>query len=256
MAQSYAERFSPEPVNNFQVLNAGSILLVANLPSTTALEPQVHTLSVETEGSSGDETISLTSDQTATFLRKGSVLHFTEEALTVTADTTVSSTATDVPVEALTTTVAAASEATTWALLKILSPMNIPFNIESQTTSRTDLNTIDGSTVKVQRDFNPQIQCFSRPDDKALWEVIFPASEQTINIYAHIVRTSGMHAFGVAQVNGFNVDGAQSNLEQPQFTLAYQGRKGLTAPYANLSTEDQANLEAVAKLSGLVSYAS
>lgn len=253
MALSYAEQFSPSAAPGREILNAGSLILVGNLANNLDLEPQVHTLTAAA-AIIGDETISLTSDQTATFLRKGTVLHFPAATAVVTEDATVTSSATDVPVEALEGAITAGDEATTWALLRLLSPMNIPFNIENQTTDRTDLNTIDGSTVKVKRDFKPQISAFARPDDKALWEVIFPAAEGTGNIYVNIIRSSGQHAFGVAQVEGYNSDGAQSEIDKPQFTLSFQGKKALTAPYAYLTTGKQALLNSVMKLSGMNIY--
>lgn len=241
------------PGNEF--LNAGSILLVTNLPTNASKEPQVHTLSSDA-ALLDDEELTLTSDQLpgGTFLRQGTVLHFPTTTAVVTEDITVT-TSTVVPVEPLTGAIALNDEAQTWALLKLLSPMNLPFNIENQTVDRTDLNTIDGSTVKTKRDFKPQTSTVARPDDKALWEVIYPAAAAgNVNIFVHMIRTSGLHAFGIAQIDGYNSDGNTAEIDKPQFTISYQGIKGLPAPWAYLDAAKQVVLNNVVKLSGLNIY--
>ncbi|MGL6342700.1 MAG: hypothetical protein ACRC80_26620 [Waterburya sp.] len=241
--------YKPEACN--EILNAGTLVLVAPLVGCSNY-PVTHTLTAGA-GAVAATTIALTSDQLlGTFLREGHVLHFGANTVTVAADVTVANAVTNVLVEPLTTAIAAAAVAETWAMSKILSPTNVPLNIEAQTVDRTDLNSFRGSMVKTLNNFKPQIQAIASLKDKALYDYIFDGANTTKDVFVNIVYTSNQIAIGRALVSGYNVDGNQAEIQRPQFTLEFQGADyEIYKPWIFETSANKTNVNNAMKLSGL-----
>lgn len=251
MALSFAERFAPTPENCNQILNAGSFVYAAPNPCGQD-EPTVATISVPTAGVIGDETISLTSSITeGTTLRRNSLLHLTTGIIVVTADTLVT-TATSVPIEALTVAIPDTDTATTWGMLALLSPTNIPFNIEASEVNRTDLTyDLQGSMVKSKIEVNNQISTIGRKDDRALYDYFFGASYTDQRIYTIFEYSDDTHGFGQSEIVGWNRDGNIEEITRPQFTAKLQAPFGIAKPFKWETTENQAALNAMRQLAGL-----
>ena len=248
---AYADVFVPKLLNTNEVLNAGSILLVKDVEGANE-EPIIHTLTEASGSVAGDEQLILTSSHTeGTRLRAGCVLHFVNGVAVVLKETLVTDSIV-VPVEPLENSIPTGDTAQTWAMLQILSPTNLPTNIESQEVNRTDLsNGLFGSMVKTKIELNPQVTVINTPEDRALYEYIFPAAKSDKSVYALIVRSGGIHSFARALINGWNDDGNIEEISRPQFTVKYQGKIGISSPFKYLSTEEKAALNSVRRLSGL-----
>lgn len=240
-----------------EILNSGTVVLVAPLIDCANL-PIVHTITVGAAGVAVDEeSVAMTTDIVGgTRLRQGTVLYFGSDTLVVTADVLVdNTTATPVPIEPATAAIAAGSLARTWALQKILSPTNVPLNIEATTVDRTDLESFQGSMVKTLNNFKPQISSIASLKDRALYDVVFEGANSTVDVFAHIVYSSTQSAIGRALVSGFNSDGQQAEIQRPQFTLEFQGKDyTVTKPWIYESPELQAAINEDMKLSGLMLY--
>lgn len=258
---SYASLFVPSPIANKEVLTAGSRVLVAPLATVAADEPAITTLTVDT-GSTlavGSTTVPLTTDSTTgTKLVAGTALYFDgTNKVVVAADVTVATgaVATDVTVEPTTATLADAAIATTWGLLSILSPSDIP-NVSSDTmVDRKDLTFgLQGSQVKVGTAFQPQIAAIVHPDDEAFYNLIYPASNGAESLFVHLVYNGGLHAFGPAKVSNLNIPGAINEIQRATFTLDFQAPYAKPTKYQYLSVTEKAALNTVCKLSGLSIY--
>ena len=191
--------------------------------------------------------------QGAPTLRKGSILHFGAVKAVVTVDTVIPIAGTvTVPVEKLTSNIAANATAQTWALLRVLAPQSLPINEESSTTDTTDLtNGLQGSEVVTKLMLNPSIQVINRFDDKAVNDIIRKAAKVGGTIYTTFALSDKSHVFGRAVVSGFNNEFAQSDISKPTFNLLMQ------APYFSMtiwnyeSTANQVLINDARKLCGL-----
>jgi hypothetical protein len=239
-----------------EILNAGSIVLVGMLEDCEA-EPKIHTLNPSATIAVGDTTAFLQSDQIeGTWLREGSVLHFGSASIVVASSTLVTQlAAVAVPIEPATATVGTSVTAETWALLKLLSPTNIPLNLESEMVDRTDLNSIQGANVKTSVNFKPQIQAIASLKDRALWTVIFQGAKTTLNCYANIIYSSTQNALGRALISGYSTDGGNKEIVRPQFTLEFQGEDyEVTMPWKYEPAANQTVINDAMKLSGMSVY--
>ncbi len=257
-SKTYAEQFVPSLTSCEEIQNAGSIIKVANLVNC-ASEPTVYTLTAGAGGAIGATTLTLSITAPAgppapsVVLQKGSRLFFgtTFIPVTVAADTTVTSTPVAVPVDPL--EAAVSGTAFTWGLQMILSPTDLPINSTDQTVDRSDLTySLQGSTVKTGKETSSQITVISRTDDRAFWEVIYPASQGTQSIFAHIIRTGGIRVWGRCHVVNLTQPGAIRELKRDSFGLNYQ------APWAQptlrqyiTDTAQLAAFDAVMRLSGI-----
>ena len=263
--KTYAEDFVPAIETCEEIQNAGSLIKVANL-FKCASEPTVYELTPAAAADAGDESIDLyISSPTGTTpapqvrLQKGTKLYFgvALTPVTVSADTLVTGTAagsaTTVPVDPLETAIAATDKARTWGLQMILSPTDIPVTDNDTTVDRSDLTYgLQGSQVKTGKEKSSQITTISRTDDRAFWEVIYPASQGAQNIFAHIIRTGGVHVWGVAKVMSLTQPGTIREIKRDQFNLMFQ------APYAAptlrqyiTDTALQNTFDTVMRLSGI-----
>jgi hypothetical protein len=255
---SFASRFVPSPIANAEVLNAGSVLLVAPLASTAAVEPAIVTVTMEAQAASGATSISVVHDKAiAVVLRAGEVLHFGSNRAIVAVETSVptGATPTSVPVEALAAQIADAATATTWNLKRILAPSDIP-NVSSDTmVDRKDLTYgLQGSQVKVGTAFAPQIAAIVHPEDDAFFELIYPASSGAQSIFAHIAYNGGLHAFGSAKVSNLSIPGAINEIQRATFTLDFQAPFAKPTKYEYLTSTEKTSLNSVMRLSGLNVY--
>lgn len=215
-----------EPLEEiFEVQNAGSAIYVAPL-AVGARTPADRILTVGTAPTTGDEKIKLTSNQAnGTWLRAGQILTFGANKVIVTASTLVATSATDVPVEAL--TAVPSGTTTVWENFQILSPKDIAFPAENSGQNRKDLTYgLQGSEVTTSVTFNPQIQAFVRLDDRGLMDHVFNGALQGKSKYCYIARNGGFGAYGRIIPKGFSVPGAVDGLAEASFTANYQ------APYA------------------------
>ncbi|MGK7892348.1 MAG: hypothetical protein AB4372_01525 [Xenococcus sp. (in: cyanobacteria)] len=247
---THAEAFLSEFENENEILNAGTALFLAPV-AVGKKEPSLATLTVGTALTGGEESVELSSD-IEVILRKDTVLTFGSDEVVVAANTTVTTSSTTVPIEAAPAAIAGGATATSWGLLKLLSPTNIPINIEAQDVDRTDLNNgLQGSMVKVKIEMNNQITAIGRKDDQALYDYAFGASTSTASLYALIASTDGVHAFGRVQVSGWTKDSNINEIARPQFTIKFQAPWAAAKPYKWLTTALQTELNLVRTKAGL-----
>lgn len=259
---SYASSFVPSPIATNEILTAGSQLFVASLaPSNSArpLEPSVVTFTMEAQAASGATSISVTHNQATipVVLRQGTILYFGSTKAVVTAETSVASgaTAVSVPVEALASQIADEATATTWNLRRILSPTDLPNTSTDTMVDRKDLTFgLQGAQVKVGTAFEIQVTAIRDPKDRALDEIIYPASNGAQSIFAHIAYNGGLHVFGSAKVSNFSMPNAINEIQRPQFTLNFQAPYARPPVYAYQSTAEKALFNTVMQLSGLNTY--
>lgn len=256
----YLSPFSPQPLGVNEVHNAGSIVLVGALASGLSV-PTTATLTPSAAATAAATSISIASDQTnGTWVRKGSILSFgtTPKIAIVTADTKVLNTATSVPVEPLVAAIATTDTATSWGLLQLLSPINIPLNNTDQSEDRTDHTYgLQGGEVKTKVMAESQIQVFDRGDDRAYNELVQPASTSGNYIFMHIIRSGGAnnkHIWGRVQISGNTDDGGVAALSKPQFTAKFQAPYAQPTRYQYETTAKKALMNDVMKLSGLAIY--
>jgi hypothetical protein len=259
---SYASRFVPSPIANNEILTAGSRVLFAPLATVASSEPAVTTLSVDT-GSTlaiGTTTIPMTTSAgTGTPLKAGTALYFSgTNKVVVAANVTVATGAspTNVTVEPTTATLADGATATTWNLVSLLSPSDIP-NVSTDTmVDRKDLTFgLQGSQVKVGTAFQPQIAAIVNPNDEAFYQVIYPASNGAESIFVHLVYNGGLHAWGPAKVSNLNIPGPINEIQRMTFTLDFQAPYAKPTKWQYLSAGLKTDLNDVMKLSGLSIYA-
>lgn len=268
--KTYAENFISDIKTCDEIQNAGSILKVANLEKC-ATEPIVYTLTPAAAAINA-ETISVYISNPVVpttpppgyvppkvWLQKGTKLYFgtTFKPVTVAANTlvngTTAGTAATVPVDPLTQAIAATDTALTWGMMMILSPTDLPLSDNDSTVDRTDLTYgLQGSTVKTTKEKTSQITVIARPDDRAFWEIVYPASQGSQNIFAHVIRNGGLSAWGPAKVMSLTNPGAIREISRPQFTLNFQ------APYASptlreyiTNSAQQTAFDTVMRLSGV-----
>lgn len=263
--KTYAEDFLPAIETCEEIQNAGSIIKVANL-FKCASEPTVYVLTPAAAAAVGDTEIDLyisspigTTPVPTVFLQKGTRLYFGTgyTPVTVAADTTVdgttAATADTVPVDPLTAAIAVSDTAQTWGLQMILSPTDIPLTDNDTTVDRSDLTYgLQGSTVKTGKEKSSAVAIIARTDDRAFWEIVYPASQGAHNIFVHIIRTGGVRAWGPAKIMSLTQPGAIREISRPTFTLNFQ------APYSQPTLRQyitdpaqQASFDAVMRLSGI-----
>lgn len=259
---SYASRFVPSPIANAEILTAGSRILFAPLATTASEEPAVTTLTVETTAALavGTTTVPMTTSSTlGTSLKVGTALYFGgTNKVVVAAEVTVATgvNATNVTVEPTTAELADSVTATTWNLLSLLSPSDIP-NVSTDTmVDRKDLTFgLQGSQVKVGTAFQPQIAAIVNPKDDAFYKVIYPASNGAESIFVHLVYNGGLHAWGAAKVSNLNIPGPINEIQRMTFTLDFQAPYAKPTKWQYLTTTEKADFNTVMKLSGLSIYA-
>lgn len=251
---TFTDAFLSTETNCNEILNTGSALYIQRLVCPN-LEPNVVTFTVDAEALADAETLDLTHDSADTqYLRRGAILTFGLETAVVALDTEIptGAAAVSVPVEALEATIVASATSESWVMQRLLSPINIPTNVEAQEENRTDLSSgLRGSMVKTKIEHNPQVSAFANISDRALYDIILEASLSDNEVYVLIVRSSGVHSFGRALISGWNDDGATESLSKPQFTIKYQGNWSVTKPYVYMTPEQQTAVNELRALSGL-----
>jgi hypothetical protein len=150
---------------------------------------------------------------------------------------------TTVPVEPLEVALPSNGDTTVvrnFGFYRLLAPINIPTSANSSKVNRTDLTYgLQGSQVKVKNEFSIQIQTHNRKDDKALWQVIFPASQASSVIYAMIVHPDGQLLYGTAIVSDWTKDNNIEEISRPQFTLDFQAPFSYTPPRSQITSAEQ-----------------
>lgn len=266
--KTHAENFLPDLESCGEIQNAGSILKVSNLINCSN-EPVVYELTLAGGAAANAESISLFISAPAAApapalppkvtVPKGSRLYFGAAfiGVTVASDTTIdgttAATAVGVPVDPLPSAITTADKARTWGLQMILSPTDLPLTDNDTTVDRSDLTYgLQGSTVKTGKEKSSQVTIISRTEDRAFWEIVYPASQSTNNIFVHIIRTGGMRTWGPAKVMSLTQPGAIREISRPQFTLSFQ------TPFASptlrqyiTDTKQQTTFDTVMRLSGV-----
>jgi hypothetical protein len=248
--------FVPDISNCREINNAGSSLLVAPLP-LCAEEPIVY--SVEADAAVAVNATSLALNvltPLAVFvLRKGSVLAFGANRVTVTADTQVSTAGSPntVPIEPAIAAIAANATADIWGALKVLSPTNLPIDNASQMVNRTDLsNGLQGAETKTKVMMTSQCEVITRPDDRAYWDFVFKAAQSDVDIYALLIRGNDLrHAYGRAKVSNLNEGGQIEEINRVTFTLNFQAPYASPSLFDYLDTAEQTTLNTVRRYAGL-----
>lgn len=251
--------FVPPIVNCSSILNAGSALYVTKLVNC-ADEPLTYTITstvaIALNGTTA--TLQVTTPSTVgtqVRLRAGSVLQFGAASIKLASNALITTTATPVTIEPAAAAVAINATATTWGMLQLLSPTDLPIDNQSQSVNRTDLSYgLQGSEVKTKVMMSSQIAIIARPDDRAYWDVIFPAAHSSQDIYALIVRGGdSRHAFGKVQVSNLTDPGVIEDFSKPTFQLSFQAPFAAPTLFPYLSTAEQTALNSVRNLAGLPS---
>jgi hypothetical protein len=175
----------------------------------------------------------------------------------VAVDATVATgaTPTTVTVEPTTANLADGTTATTWGLLSLLSPSDIP-NVSTDTMvdSKNLSFGLQGSQVKVGTAFQPQIAAIVNPNDEAFYRVIYPASNGAESIFVHLVYNGGLHAWGAAKVSNLSIPSPINEIQRMTFTLDFQAPYAKPTKWQYLTTPLKTDFNDVMKLSGLSIY--
>lgn len=262
--KTFAEYFTPDlNASDNEFHNAGSLVQYGYVARGDQ-EPLTYSLTPGTAAALDEEVdfyISNTADPDypqEVFLQKGLVLYCgaTNKKAIVAADTLITATsagtAQAVPVDPLASGIAGTDVAQTWALTKLLSPTDIPLTDNDTTVDRTDLTFgLQGSTVKTAKDKSSQITLVARADDRAYYKLVYPASQGTQNLFSHITRTSGVHAWGLAKVMSLTTPGTIREIERPSFTQNFQAPFAAPTRREYLTAEQKTIWDRVMRLSGL-----
>lgn len=236
------------------VVAAGSILLVAPLPNC-ATTPTEYILTPDAAAAIGDVTISVQSNLPNTFIRKKSILYFgtTFKPAIVTEDTTVSdTTATNIPVKPLTSAITTTDTALTWAMLLAQAATDIPLTSADNMVDTTNLaDGLQGAETKTNVSLKVAVKSFFQKDDRAIWEVVQPASQTDNLLMAMVVRNGGYHGYGTALVGNFSATGATKSVQEIGFDLSFQPPYSLPTLYTYLNTAGKAELNNVRRYAGL-----
>lgn len=271
------DRFVSPIVNCQESQNAGSCIFVTRLLDC-AEEPNTYTIEATAAVAANAEEISLqllaltdsegnaiTPLPDSVLLREDLVLHFELTAtpgtfveVKLTEETSVTSAAAvAAAIEPAPAAIAANDVALTWALAEITEATDLPLNSDSQEDDRKVLkNGIQGSSVKTNVNLNVPLQYISDPSNIAQFNVILPASQSTEDIYAFVLKSGGLAAFGRAKVMNFNATGAINQIERVSANLNFQAPFALSYFSANpdINTATQiADLNTLARLSGVSS---
>lgn len=246
------EIFIDTPDSCNQILNSNTFMHVVAFPCGSD-DPASIEITVDTALVGGEEAIVLsTTEPNGVKLRKNSVLNFVTAGEIVVTSTTLVTTGTSVPIEAAPGAVADTDTATVWGMLSVLSPTNIPLNIEASEVDRTDLTfALQGSMVKAKIEVNNQINTIGRKDDEALYSLIFNRCFNDTRLYVVFEYSDDTHAFGPAEFVGWTRDGNVSEITRPQFTCKLQAPFAIAEPYQYLSTTKQTALNNMRSLAGL-----
>lgn len=247
-----AELFIDTPDSCNQILNSNTFMHVVAFPCGSD-NPASIELTVDTSIILGDESIDLsTTAPNGVKLRKNSVINFVTAGEIVVTQTTLVTTGTTVPIEAAPAPVTDTDTANVWGMLSVLSPTNIPLNVEASEVDRTDLTyALQGSMVKAKIEVNNQVSTIGRKDDEALYSLIFNRTFNDTRLYVVFEYSDDTHAFGPAEFVGWNRDGNVSEITRPQFTCKLQAPFAIAEPYTYLSTAKQTALNNMRSLAGL-----
>ena len=258
MALEILNPFVPKLSSCSEILNAGSQLLVAPLRDC-ALSPTEYTVEADAAVAINDISATLvvaapTAVGTSVTLRKGSRLTFGTSVIVIAEDAVVGLTPVAVAIEPAAAAVAANATAITYGMLSVLSATNIPIDNQSTMVNRTDLQSgIQGSEVKTKIMMTSQIEIITRPDDRAFWQVMFPAAQNNDDIFALIIRGQDQrHAWGRAKVANLTDPGQIEEINRVTVSINFQ------APYANptlfryLGTSDQTVFNGLRSRAGLL----
>ena len=243
---TFADRFRSEIPPDNVVQTAGSLLLVGELGS--ASEPATATITFDAKND--DTSIDVTSDIDVT-LRNGLVLDFSGTNVVLAEKKKLSSGSTaTVSVENLDGATPSGT-ATTWGLLRVLSPQALPLTVDNNNVDRKDYSFgLQGQEVKTRTNLNSSVQIINQLSDEAYHSVILPASQNDNNIYAIIV-TGSQHAFGKVQVSSASDDNSLDEISRPSFDLMFQAPYALVGAYQWLEPSKQTTLNNVRSLAGL-----
>ncbi len=253
---AFTDTFVPAISSCSEILNAGSALYVGKLVNCGD-EPTVYTVEADTaiaiNGTSASLAVTVPATLAQLRLRKGQRLVFGANSIVIAEDALLTNTASTVAIEPATAAVALNATATVWEMFKLLSPTALPIDTQSQAVNRTDLSFgLQGSEVKTKVSMTSQIEIIARPDDRAFWSVLFPASQNNDDVYAMIVRSGdNVHAFGRTKVMNLTMPGQIEEILRPSFSLNFQSPFAVTEPFSYLSTAKQTQLNAIRALVGL-----
>lgn len=251
---TFASRLPVNATACNEILNQGACIFVKPLINCAA-EPVDPTVTNTVAVVVGATTISLTTSATSLFVREGTVLTFGNLAVVTTLDQIITPTASLVNIEASTVAIPINTVTRLFGLLELISPENIPFNLEAKTVDRTDLKSFQESMVKTNIKFAPQIQCIAAKDDKALWS-IFQGARSVQDVYAVIAYPSDQLVFGRALISGYNFDGGVGEIQRPQFTLEFQGKDyAITTTYGEADVDEQTLMNDICRRAGLPLFA-
>ena len=262
---SLASSFVAPIVNCNEVVGSGSCLLVSNIENcgdepilynitnTAAIAAAATTATLSVVSATQDG-VAVTPAPTSVVLREGSRLYFTPTSfITIKNETTVG-TATVVDIEPATAAIASAGTALTWAMQLLDTVSDLPIDLASTTSDRKDLKSgLQGSTIKNRIDLTIALTYFASPLDKTQQEVMLKAALSTNNVYFVAVKSTGLIAFGKAQINGLSETGT-TEIVTYSTTLNAQSPWAVTFRTANPAVNpvaQLADLNTVNRYSGL-----
>ena len=270
---TYAEQFITKslPACN-EFFNAGSVIKVCNLINC-ANEPTVYTLNNSAAVAVNATTISLYVSPvptgaavdatgnlvTGVILQKGTVLYFSTTPLTpvvVVTDATITATtagtAQPVAIEPAIAAIPAASTATTWGLVQINSPTDLPLNLNSNNVDRQDLTFgLQGSEVITSVSLQTQLSAIATKNDPGVWRSLLPASQDGSDVFCIIQRQGDIRAWGRVKVSNFQITGQIKEISRIQCQIMFQSPWTMTAFESLTSPVLQNTYRLVGQLSGL-----
>lgn len=240
------------------ILTAGSCLAVGSLPNCVTEAPE-YVITAPNAVAIGDEVITgvtvttTTGDLNAVF-GEGKLLYFNGNSYKVTANTTIVTdgvATADVPIEAAEVAIAANDTATSWMLLDLLAPTDLPLNSNDTVVDITNLKDgIQGAEQKTNVMLESQVQCILEKNDPALG-LIHDATQSDVLLTAVVARNGGIYAIGKAIFCNLQYSGNTKEVVRPQFQVKFQPPYDFPKAADQWDTATQTYMNGQLQLAGL-----
>jgi hypothetical protein len=241
MALALAGSFLPKPKNCKNVLGSSSCIYVGNLngcdeePATTTLE-----IADVTFLSAGIYSCTLFTNDDPYLLQDGAFLNFINPFCRVQIIGDVLVAGGDVVmVNVLSGSLFVGATSTIWNMQTIDAATDITVNLEAQSAdSKVLKDNIQGSTAITRTDLLIPLTYLASPKDTVQQTVMLPAARSDTPIFVVVYKTSGLVAWGQAEVMGLTESGDVELITYTPFAITYNTADTLVNDFAKIECLD------------------
>ena len=240
------------------ILTAGSCISVGSLPNCLKEAP-VYTLTADAATAIGEEVISFTATVSTGGLEDaiagdGKYIYINNNPYKVVGNQPIvadGATSNQVTIEAAEAAITIGDSGTSWLLLDLVAPTDLPLNSNDTLVDTTNLKQgIQGSEQKTNIMLESQVQAILEADDPALG-IIHDATQVDVNATVVIARTGGIYAIGRAILCNLQYSGNVKEVVRPQFQVKFQPPYSFPKPVEQLSATEITTLNEQLRLAGL-----